>query len=484
MSGPTKAMAAAASEQKFRQYEAARAKLGIKQTEHFAATVDWSVKSGAKASATAIRARLEELKARREAGVDERRRELAYKLAQEDACIRAELLSLEETPEERRAKLAARARALADRREAERQALAQSLYSQAFAESCDVLRTTQSKRMLLRTLDERSAQIEQKMSTKIMEEEEKRMYYEMNEQERLKAEQRYMDDKRRQREAREATNKVLDEQIRIVNSQKAEAEGQRQQEIRESRALWVQLEAEAWAEEEQERENMRKLASDLSEFNRMKQSELSEKERAERELDLKILQEALGREAEVEAAESALRRERMLKAQAYRAQLAKMMAHEAEDEAERDAMIQGVANQQQAKRDAELAARDAARARLMAEVDAIRQQQILEKQLRRQGELESSLLKDGHQLAAEEKYQRDASESERLAKKKALIQRLELQTQMVAKAHMQAAAEVDKLAQLENAKTNEAMYMTQVKSTLDSSVPPAWHGRKKVEWYY
>jgi hypothetical protein len=59
-------------------------------------------------------------------------------------------------------------------------------------------------------------QIEQKMATRIVEEEEKRMFAEMNEAERLKAEQRYLDDKRRERERREATLKILDAQVDSV----------------------------------------------------------------------------------------------------------------------------------------------------------------------------------------------------------------------------------------------------------------------------
>lgn len=480
----TKAMADLASEQRCREYEARRAKLGIKEEMFFGAVVDWNSKSEGKAKHAAVRQRFEQLKARREGQLDERRRELASKLLAEEAGLKTELLSLAETPEERRAKLAARARALAERREAERQHLANSLYQQAFSEKCDVLRTTQSKRMLQRTVDERTAQIEQKMASKILEEEENRMYFEMNEQERLKSEQRYMDDKRRQRETREATNKILDEQIRLVNAGRAEAQASRVQEINEARALWARLEEEAAAEEAAEREKMRRLAAELAEFNLLKQSEMSEKERRERELDLKMLQEALSREAMDEAAEAAAKRQRVAEAQAYRAQLARMITSEAEDEMERDAQIQAVADEQQARRDAELAAREAARRRLMEEVDAIRQAQIMEKAMRREAELNAMSRPGVQQIAAEEKYLRDEAERQRLSKKKALQQRLELQTQMVAKAHYQSVAEMEKLQALEEAKQNEEMYMTQVKSTIDATVPPAWHGRKKVDWYY
>ena len=55
---------------------------------------------------------------------------------------------------------------------------------------------------------------------------------------------------------------------------------------------------------------------------------------------------------------------------------------------------------------------------------------------------------------------------------------------MVAKAHMRAAEETEKLAALETMQANEAEYMRQVKDTLDSTHPEAWHGRRKVDWYH
>lgn len=60
-----------------------------------------------------------------------------------------------------------------------------------------------------------------------------------------------------------------------------------------------------------------------------------------------------------------------------------MMQKDAEETAERDAMIEQQAAEQQARRDAELAARDEARRRLMHQVHNIRQAQIGEKFARR-----------------------------------------------------------------------------------------------------
>ena len=106
-----------------------------------------------------IQQRLDKLRARRESLIDERRGRLADKLFLEDQALKNELVSSKETPEQRRAKLATRARELAATREAERQKIAVELYQRAFEENCDVLRETNSKRILYRTLDERNAQV-------------------------------------------------------------------------------------------------------------------------------------------------------------------------------------------------------------------------------------------------------------------------------------------------------------------------------------
>mmetsp|Transcript_13990 Transcript_13990/g.30249 ORF Transcript_13990/g.30249 Transcript_13990/m.30249 type:complete len:484 (+) Transcript_13990:247-1698(+) len=470
---------------KMREYEDRLNKLqqATKEEQLYATINNWQTKTDAKVKQLVVQKRFEELKARREANLDARRRRLAEKLYQEDMMLKQELVNSKETPEQRRAKLAARARELASKREAERQELAKTLYDRAFQENCDVLRETNSKRVLYRTLDERNAQIEQKMAAKIMEEEEKRMFHEMNEQERLKAEQRYLDDKRRERERRDATVKILDEQVRAVTLRREEDAAARQQEIIELRALWDKMAQEQEEADILERERMKQLAAELQEFNRIKQMEISEMDRRERELDLKILQEALAREADDEAREQAARDKRREDVRRYRQQLALMMQLEAEETAERDAMIQAVFDEQQARRDAELAAREDARRRLMAEVDAIRQEQIRYKNDQRQREL-ADLEQERLQMEFEA-ANLSATEAQARAqqRKKALMQRLEIQTQMVAKAHIKAAEEDEKLRAREIAAMAEAQYMTKVKDVVEQTDPPKWHGRRKFDWY-
>ena len=64
----------------------------------------------------------------------------------------------QETPEQRRAKLATRARALAERKEAARVAEANARLDQRFVESCDALRQMESRKRLQLIVQQRSQQ--------------------------------------------------------------------------------------------------------------------------------------------------------------------------------------------------------------------------------------------------------------------------------------------------------------------------------------
>ena len=70
------------------------------------------------------------------------------------------------------------------------------------------------------------------------------------------------------------------------------------------------------------------------------------------------------------------------------------------------------------------------------------------------------------------------------ARKRNLLQKLELQTQIVAKAHMRAADEDEKTRSLEQALLTETAYMGRVQGSLATTTPPQWFGVKKVNWYY
>lgn len=75
------------------------------EAQRFEAICEWQVKSDAKVKSTVVKQRYEELRARREADLDARRSRLASKLMREDMQNKQELVSMQETPEQRRAKV-------------------------------------------------------------------------------------------------------------------------------------------------------------------------------------------------------------------------------------------------------------------------------------------------------------------------------------------------------------------------------------------
>lgn len=157
--GPTRELTLLAASEKMREYERRAKALNSKEETLAQVRSEWLVKTTQKQQGLTVKQRYEELKAKRNIELEERRSRLASKLMEEEYQYKQELLSLKETPEQRRERMTQRARELGMRREEERQQLAQSLYDRAFMENCDVLRDTNSKRVLYRTLEERNAQV-------------------------------------------------------------------------------------------------------------------------------------------------------------------------------------------------------------------------------------------------------------------------------------------------------------------------------------
>lgn len=93
---------------------------------------------------------------------------------------------------------------------------------------------------------------------------------------------RHLADKLKGKEGREATLRVLDQQVQQVNERRAEEAAQRRAEIAGLQALWQGMAAEQEAQEAANLEKMKALAAELQEFNRIKRMQISEAERRER----------------------------------------------------------------------------------------------------------------------------------------------------------------------------------------------------------
>lgn len=67
--------------------------------------------------------------------------------------------------------------------------------------------------------------------------------------------------------------------------------------------------------------------------------------------------------------------------------------------------------------------------------------------------------------------------------RRALVQQLDIQTQMAAHAHLKAAEAEDKLHASELARASETRYMQRVAAAEAAIAPPKYFGRKKVDWF-
>eukprot|EP00878_Enallax_costatus_P047174 GHUV01057599.1.p1 GENE.GHUV01057599.1~~GHUV01057599.1.p1 ORF type:complete len:192 (+),score=62.84 GHUV01057599.1:363-938(+) len=146
---------------KIREYEDRLAKIqdAVKEDSKLGAAAAWETKTDSRIKQNMVQQRFEALKARRESNLNARRDKLAAKLHAEEQQLKQELVNSQETPVERRAKVANRAREMARKREAERQQLATELMEQAFRENCDPLRERQSRQITYKTAQEREQQV-------------------------------------------------------------------------------------------------------------------------------------------------------------------------------------------------------------------------------------------------------------------------------------------------------------------------------------
>ncbi|DBB04582.1 hypothetical protein WJX77_001387 [Trebouxia sp. C0004] len=456
---------------------------GVQEQHKLSAVADWEHKTDSRIKALNVTKRFEVLKDRRQADIGRRQHELATKLANEEFALQQELLSSQTTPEQRRAELTARARTLAARRETERQKLAADLYEQQFRENCDLLRGKESQLATYHIQDVQQQQIVEKEHVKEQQKAEDMHWSELNEQDRLAKDFKYAEDKRRAREQYEAIGKLLDAQVASNSQRNGEEAAQQQQEIDALKARWAADDEAARQAEDSARARQQQLNLEVKEFNRAKQAEVERIAAAEQQADQQLMDAAMRKDAQEEAADKQLKAERKAEQLRYRKHLEALLAKEQLDTAKRDSMIDAALAEQNAKRDAELAARMAARKQLLLEVTQGQRDQIQQHQHARQ------------QVAADNEKLRQLQEAEAACEAEAvaaaraveyrneLRHRLDIQAQIAAK-EQRAAAETDQ--QWEEARANaaaEAAYQAKVNATLSSAAPKQYFGRQKVEWF-
>ena len=186
--------------------------------------VNWENATDEKIRRKLVKQRFDTLKAEAAAKLDCRRVRLQEKLGMEEKMYQEELGKARETPDERRAKLEARAKELREQRESERAAFADDALHRRWRENCDAVRSLDSKTIVEETQRIRAVQVDERVHRTRIEKEEEEAFDSMMEFERQKQQQQYEAGKREQRDRDNEALRVLNEQMNLQKQLKDEQE--------------------------------------------------------------------------------------------------------------------------------------------------------------------------------------------------------------------------------------------------------------------
>jgi len=426
---------------------------------------------------------MDELEYQRRLQLDDRRRRLASLLAEEEEAYSHELVALQDTPEARRSRIAEKARALYAAREARRKAEAERLLTEAFRINCDSVRALDSHARLTAAVAVRGSQLREKA---IIAEEERAYHAKAHqdyEQLRLAKEARHRKDLEDAAARFEAQKEIIEAQRRAKQVQIANAAEELEKDRTEMREMWDALDR---AEEDRKvqdfYESKRRLA-DIVASNDAKLARDAALRAQEEAEEYAMVQAALKTEAELDARDAAARELRKQEMIEYRKDVERQMNDKAEEDASDELRAAKEAAEQQAKQDAVWAAQDAARAALMEDVIATREQQVADRVRGSYAAVEEKALErqmldaEMEELAIKENERRNREKLERIGN------RLDIEQQIWAKQEMQrletARIEDDRRKKREDEEELHRMTMkvTAQKATMN-------FGRKNAQWFY
>ena len=355
-------------------------------------TAQWQEKTDKKVAEQNITRRFNALRTQQQEAVGARRQKLAGLLAAENEQYANEILAMQETPEDVKARMEARATELKNNREAERVKYVEDMNYRKWRAGCDDLRDADSKNFLLSCVLERDKQVLEKLGRQELEQREQMLFdalWEEQRQERVR-----MD------EAQEVKLKQAQDKVQVVMAEQLEALRKRKEEDAKILEEEAELQKELWelANEEERRKAVEAAEAafvrnqELQRFNVEKLKEREEALRIERELDLAFLDAVLKKEAAQEASELAKKAAYAEAAAQYRKHLMALMVKEQEDNSHLDDMRAAEFEKAWGKRVEVWAREQEARERLMAHVMEERRRQIDEKYARLEREKEEEML--------------------------------------------------------------------------------------------
>mmetsp|Transcript_47304 Transcript_47304/g.157644 ORF Transcript_47304/g.157644 Transcript_47304/m.157644 type:complete len:478 (+) Transcript_47304:24-1457(+) len=430
------------------------------------ATTAFEVRTDAALGARRLNERYIRLQQQDAAALEGRRRRLAELLAAEQADQAAALEALEETPEQRKEKMVARAKELRERREAEKQAFVKEQYERQWRLSCDPLRARDSKLIQKATNEARAYQLGEKLRALELEEAEERAFDKLWEQDRLSKEGREEADALARKAMGRQHTAILDRQVNELHRHRA-----RERELSEREAALLREQAtheraEAAKVDEIRRRQVRDSYAELGAYAAARQSLLSESEAREKAEDEERLAAGLAAEAAQEEKEAAARHQMQQTTRSFAdSMMAQKRANE-RSEGAKDEARQAALDDAWGKRLAVWGSEQEAREKLMAQVLGERSVQVSQKLERAQREKEAEA-EARRRLEAElaEIEAAEAAKARAAAAAKADYTR-QLEHQIQQRRHGRAISEFNKVQEKESADRAEAAYQATLRSQL------------------
>uniref|UniRef100_A0A7S0N3H2 Cilia- and flagella-associated protein 53 n=1 Tax=Pyramimonas obovata TaxID=1411642 RepID=A0A7S0N3H2_9CHLO len=454
----------------------------VKHSANVHALASWENRTDAVIKRNIIMQRYEQLNAQAEADLDMRRQRLAAKLSEEEIDLQIELKRSQESSDSRREKMMERAKELYEERETERRRVADEALYRHWREGCDPLRAEDMKKIVRNTVAARQIQLDEKRQLKELKAQEEKFYSEMYEHERLKKEQRHIEDKQRRKELDAEANRLIDLQIKDVQQRRVEFKEEARKDAEEMKVKFAQLEEETKREEELKLLKMKQNGEELLRLNIEMMGNREREAKKEADLDAAIVANAVFKAKQEEEAEAEKRHKAQEESRQYRKHLMAMMQKEAEDTGERDRLIREQEEEYQRRRDQQEEEANAKRKALLDEVLETRQAQIDEKvwlnerAMKEQAHERAHMASEMHRIAEQEKEYTHMVHMQRLQNM------IDIQAQMRQKENMKAKERMEAERAQMGVQEAERVYMNMVMN--DTSEPPRWFGRKKHTWYH
>jgi len=336
----------------------------------------WEHKTSNRIEKNAVARKVNEMKRDIQSSLDQRRGELARLLAEEDARYAAELENLEETPDDRRERLRARARELIRRREQEKREFANQMLERQFREGCDAFREYDGQSLMKECMVARDKALDERAEQRLRDKEEDALWHSRLLDLVKKADEREANDKNRAVELRSEMLRTLEEQVQELKDRKDEDLRLKEEEARLMKERFDLDVAEAKAKEKERAEQLAIKKVAVAKFNAVLKAEKEAEIRRQQEEDLLLLNAMLDKERQAEEAELAYKQVLKTQAREYQAQLIELMKKEAVDEAASEAIRQAEQDKAWRKREEVWEKEKAAREKLMKDVMQARREQL------------------------------------------------------------------------------------------------------------